>query len=158
MVNHEISKITTLCYLVKDDAVLLTLKKKGFGVGKWNGAGGKVEIGETPLESVTREMREEVGVEIQNPDELGYLEFIWPEEKKEWNQRCYIFSAGDYRGEICESEECRPQWFAFDRIPYEQMWDDDRHWYPEMLAGRPVYKRFYFDASGRLLNAEDIII
>ncbi|MEK7504190.1 MAG: hypothetical protein AAB550_01680 [Patescibacteria group bacterium] len=35
-------KQATLCFLVKDNQILLAMKKRGFGVGKWNGVGGKV--------------------------------------------------------------------------------------------------------------------
>ena len=31
----------------KQKQILLAMKKRGFGVGKWTGAGGKVEDGET---------------------------------------------------------------------------------------------------------------
>ena len=40
-------KISTLCFLVKDNQILLAMKKRGFGEGKWNGVGGKVNPGET---------------------------------------------------------------------------------------------------------------
>ena len=33
----------TICLLRKNDEVLLAMKKRGFGVGKWNGVGGKVK-------------------------------------------------------------------------------------------------------------------
>ena len=36
-------KKTTLCFLLKNDEVLLAMKKRGFGVGKWNGVGGKLK-------------------------------------------------------------------------------------------------------------------
>ncbi len=35
-----------LCFLVKDKRVLLGMKKRGFGVGMWNGIGGKIAKGE----------------------------------------------------------------------------------------------------------------
>ena len=36
-------KQATLCLLVKDNEILLAMKKRGFGVGKWNGVGGKID-------------------------------------------------------------------------------------------------------------------
>ena len=36
-------KLTTLSYFVQDGQVLLAMKKRGFGMGKWNGPGGKVK-------------------------------------------------------------------------------------------------------------------
>ncbi len=47
-------KLYTLVFLVDDDRVLLGMKKRGFGAGKWNGFGGKVEPGETIEEAAIR--------------------------------------------------------------------------------------------------------
>ena len=44
--------------------ILLAMKKRGFGEGKWNGAGGKVETGETIIQAASRELGEETGIEI----------------------------------------------------------------------------------------------
>ena len=41
------SKLYTLIVVKKDDQVLLGFKKRGFGINKWNGFGGKVESGES---------------------------------------------------------------------------------------------------------------
>ena len=49
---------TTLCFPVRSDGkVLLGRKKRGFGVRKWNGFGGKIEGGETFLQCAVRELR-----------------------------------------------------------------------------------------------------
>ncbi len=42
-------KVLTLVYILKDDQILLGMKKRGFGVGKWNGFGGKVKLGEESI-------------------------------------------------------------------------------------------------------------
>lgn len=41
------SKLLTLVLVVQPGRVLLGMKKRGFGAGKWNGFGGKVQPGET---------------------------------------------------------------------------------------------------------------
>lgn len=48
-------KLLTLV-LVRNDVgdILLGLKKRGFGEGKWNGFGGKVEPGETIHQAAAR--------------------------------------------------------------------------------------------------------
>ena len=51
-------KQATLCPLIKDDQILLAMKKRGFGVGKWNGVGGKVEKGEEIIDAAIREIKE----------------------------------------------------------------------------------------------------
>ena len=46
-----------------EDAVLLIKKRKPkWQAGHWNGVGGKIEEGETPLKAINREFREETGV------------------------------------------------------------------------------------------------
>lgn len=47
-------KILTLVMVRKTNAILLGLKKRGFGKGKWNGFGGKVEENETVAEGAVR--------------------------------------------------------------------------------------------------------
>lgn len=48
------SKLLTLVLVVQPGRVLLGMKKRGFGVGKWNGFGGKVQLGETIEEAAKR--------------------------------------------------------------------------------------------------------
>ena len=55
-------KILTLCFIYQHPKVLLGMKKRGFGAGRWNGFGGKVRDGETIEEATKREMKEEVGI------------------------------------------------------------------------------------------------
>lgn len=63
-------KTTSLIYLFNPQGqVLLCAKKKTnwnftAAIGKWNGAGGKVGEGETLLQSVVRELKEETGIEL----------------------------------------------------------------------------------------------
>ena len=56
---------TTLCLLKKDNQILLAMKKRGFGEGKYNGVGGKIEEGETPEEGTIREIEEEFGIKVK---------------------------------------------------------------------------------------------
>ena len=48
------NKVLTSVFIRDSDQVLLGLKKRGFGVGFWNGFGGKVEKGETIEEGARR--------------------------------------------------------------------------------------------------------
>ena len=48
------SKLLTLVMVVQPGKVLLGMKKRGFGEGKWNGFGGKVQSGETIEEAARR--------------------------------------------------------------------------------------------------------
>lgn len=59
--------------------ILLAMKKRGFGEGKWNGAGGKVDPGETIIQAASRELREETGINIipEKMEARGILHFHW---------------------------------------------------------------------------------
>lgn len=48
------NKLLTLVLVVQPGRVLLGMKKRGFGAGKWNGFGGKVQPGETIEEAARR--------------------------------------------------------------------------------------------------------
>jgi 8-oxo-dGTP diphosphatase len=54
----------TICFCVRDGSVLVLRRKHPPNEGKWNGLGGKIEAGETPAESVPREVFEEAGVDV----------------------------------------------------------------------------------------------
>ncbi|HAM37373.1 TPA: hypothetical protein DCP42_01480, partial [Patescibacteria group bacterium] len=53
---------STLCFLIRDDEILLAMKKRGFGKDRWNGVGGKPDGEETILETAIRETQEEIEV------------------------------------------------------------------------------------------------
>ena len=63
-------KHVTLLFLIKDDSqeILLAMKKRGFGEGKFNCTGGKIEEGETIPQAAIREAKEEIGVDIDEKD------------------------------------------------------------------------------------------
>ena len=65
-------KQTTLCFLLNDRGeVLLAMKKRGFGTGKWNGVGGKVQEGEDIAAAALREIKEEIGVTVSQAERLA---------------------------------------------------------------------------------------
>lgn len=47
-------KLSTLCFCLHGDQVLLAMKKRGFGAGKWNGYGGKAAEKEAPRTAAIR--------------------------------------------------------------------------------------------------------
>jgi 8-oxo-dGTP diphosphatase len=118
------------------------MKKRGFGAGKWNGVGGKVEPGETPEEAAIRECREEIGVTPEGLNLMGNLHFA---DLPDTEHYCHVYVATDWKGELSETEEMRPQWFAIKDIPYADMWPDDRLWLPELILGNPFKGSFVIE-------------
>ncbi|MCB1684681.1 MAG: 8-oxo-dGTP diphosphatase [Pseudomonadales bacterium] len=139
--------VGTLAFIVSGDSVLLIRKKRGHGAGKLNGPGGKVEAGETPLAGVIRETEEEVGVRLIRPELLGRFRFV-DLRASQWLG--FAFLARTWEGTPVETDEARPHWFDKRRLPFDEMWEDDRYWLPRLLNGESLTGDFLFD-DGRLL-------
>jgi 8-oxo-dGTP diphosphatase/2-hydroxy-dATP diphosphatase len=138
-------KLLTLTMVLKDERILLGMKKRGFGAGRYNGFGGKVESHESVEEAALRELREEAGIEAHELAQHGILTFTFDSNDDELE--VHIFMARDYTGKEGESEEMAPEWFALSRIPYERMWSDDRIWLPYLLAEKKFIGAFHFDTE-----------
>lgn len=144
-------KILTLLIIHKNNQVLLGMKKRGFGMGKWNGFGGKVEKGESVEDAAKREIFEEAGISVENIEKFGVLEFSW-QGKEQDILEVNIFKAADFSGQPIETEEMKPQWFDIDKIPFEKMWADDKYWLPLFLAGKKFTGNFLFDRHNQIVK------
>lgn len=145
-------KVLTLCIVHQHPRILLGLKKRGFGAGRWNGFGGKVEPGETIEAAARREVKEEAGIEVRDVSKVGHIEFTFEGDPVILD--VHIFRATDFFGEPQESEEMKPAWFSLDNIPFENMWPDDRHWLPLFLAGKKFRGTFLFRGHDTILHHE----
>jgi 8-oxo-dGTP diphosphatase/2-hydroxy-dATP diphosphatase len=145
-------KQLTLGIVCQPPRVLLGMKKRGFGAGRWNGFGGKLQDGESLEESLRREFKEEAGIDIDSVEKRGILEFEFPNSPEVLQVHVYL--ASHFTGEVAESEEMRPQWFAVDAIPFANMWPDDEFWLPLFLAGKKFQGKFWFDENNEILKQE----
>ncbi|XP_054718725.1 oxidized purine nucleoside triphosphate hydrolase-like [Uloborus diversus] len=136
------TKVSSLVLLRKYGSVLLGYKKRGFGAGKWNGFGGKQEQGETMIECARRELMEEAGVAAVDLQKIGYLEFEFIEDPL--IMHVHVFSSSSFTGEPQESEEMLPKWFSEKEIPFQEMWADDKEWFPLFLKGLKFKGYFKF--------------
>jgi 8-oxo-dGTP diphosphatase len=137
----------TLLFVVRDGEILLIRKRRGLGAGKINGPGGRIEDGESPLEAALREVEEEIGVAPLQASERGQLSFQFIDG---YSIHVRVFRAPDCRGEPRETVEAIPLWTKIDRIPYPEMWADDRLWLPLLLQGEHFSGRFIFDGDEML--------
>ena len=150
----------TLCLLMRGEPpkeILLGFKKAGFGAGKYNGFGGKVEPGETIEGAAVREVKEEVGLRVLEGDlePAGCLTFLYP-ARPEWDKVGHVFVVRRWEGEPVESAEMRPAWFRVEEIPFEQMWQGDVHWLPRVLAGERVRGRFMFGEDNETVTEWEV--
>lgn len=147
----RMKKILTLCLVVKGEKILLGMKKRGFGAGRWNGFGGKVEGGESIEEAAKRETFEECGVVITEMEKVGIHEFEFAHDRGNILE-VHVFRVSEWTGELIETEEMRPQWFTTDAIPYDEMWPDDIHWIPVFLTGKKFRTKFLFGQGDSVLE------
>ena len=151
-------KIMTLFLVIKESKILLGMKKRGFGIGKWNGFGGKVNPDETVIEGAKRELFEECQIKPINPKFLGFMIFnLFGDDKRE-THHIHIFLANDYEGEVSETEEMKPSWFDLNNIPYSLMWADDIYWYPLLISGKLFFGKIDFSNMNTMINHEFQII
>lgn len=142
----------TLVIVHQPPRVLLGLKKRGFGEGRWNGFGGKVNPQETIEQAARRELQEEAGIVAGDLKLLGQLDFEFQAQAE--ILAVNIFKVREYQGEPQESEEMTPQWFHIDEIPFRQMWPDDVYWMPLFLKNRQFRGRFVFGQGDKILEQE----
>jgi len=137
--------------------ILLAMKKVRFGAGKYNGTGGGVEAGETPAQAAVREAQEETGVRVELSDlePMGTIEFSF-EGKPDWSRHVYLFRSSVWSGIPTESDEMKPEWFDFDKIPYEKMWIDDKFWLPKIIDGKKIKAKFHFNNDGSAILHQEI--
>jgi mutator protein MutT len=143
---------TTLMLLRKNDEILLAMKKRGFGVGKFNGVGGKLKIGETPEMAMLRETEEEIGVVPSKYEKVGLLDFVEFYKGEKVNIVTHLYTASEWEGEPKESEEMKPQWVGVNEIPYDKMFVDDKYWLPLVLEGKKLDVFFEFDEDWNVIS------
>jgi len=134
----------TLMFVIRDGEILLIEKKRGFGAGKINGPGGKIDPGESPLACAVRETREELGIEVTRARKQGELRFAMSDAP---DIECHVYLAREYSGRPVETPEAVPLWCRLDAIPYDRMWSDDRHWLPLLIDGRGFLGHFVFQGE-----------
>ncbi len=149
-------KVCTLVLLIRDNEILLAMKKRGFGMGLWNGVGGKIKKGETIEQALIRESIEEISVEPTEYTKVAVHDFTFADGVPDMQVHAYL--ATKWQGEPTESEEMAPQWFKQSEIPYDQMWQDDLLWMPLVLRGKKLKTSFAFTKNNELLSANIDII
>ena len=105
MGRTEQVELTTLCLIHKGDRYLLQDRIKA----DWKGftlPGGHVEPGESIVDSVIREMKEETGLTIRNPKLCGIKQF--PIEGGRYI--VFLFRTEEFEGELISSEEGKMHW------------------------------------------------
>ena len=143
----------TLVFVIHAGQILLIRKKRGLGAGKINGPGGKLDPGETFRSCAIREVEEELCVTPLALEERGALSFQFLDG---YGLEVRVFTASGCLGEARETPEAIPLWTPISRLPYDEMWADDRIWLPHLLEGKQIRGRFIYDGDIMLDHAVEI--
>jgi len=145
-------KHATLCYLIKDNKILLAKKVLGIGIGHYNGYGGKIELDETIEQSAIREILEESGVQAKKLTKSGEITYTFPENPG-WDQIVHIFLVTEWNREPIDTDEMKqPTWFNIKDIPFDNMWPADRDWLPELLDGKFIKGKITYGSDKRIIS------
>lgn len=131
--------------------ILLAMKKRGFGKGRWNGVGGKPKANETILQCAKREAYEEIGVRVGKIQKIGMIRFRFKFNPK-FDQNVYFYICERWEKVPSESEEMKPRWFAVNKIPYSKMWPDDKFWMPIALRNKKFSGSILFGENDKILE------
>ncbi len=119
-------KLTTLCYIEKDDKYLMLhriKKTNDVNQDKWIGVGGHFEQGESPEECLLREVKEETGLTLLSYTFRGIVTFV----SDEWGaEYMHLFTATEYTGKMIECDEGELVWVPKSEIGNLKLWEGDK--------------------------------
>ena len=104
-------ELTVLCLIQDGNRLLLQNRVKE----DWKGytfPGGHVEAGESFVDAVVREMKEETGLDILNPRLVGIKQFPIAGGR----YIVLLFKATEFEGTVVSSDEGEMEWIDIDRL------------------------------------------
>lgn len=138
--------ISTACYLVKEDKVLLIKFNKKWGQ-VYAPIGGKMEYGETPTECVIREFKEETCLELKNPKLKGIS--YW---KDSTEGIIFIYVAENFDGDLQESEEGRLEWIDIKELDNIKQFDMNTKFTKYVFEDGMFEGKFILDDNAKVLE------
>ena len=147
-------KLATLCYVIdkKRDATLMinrVKKKNDYHLGKWNGLGGKFEIGESPEECAKREIKEESGLILENLNLKGFITFPLFDGNEDWY--VFLFTSDEFSGNLIDSSEGNLEWISNDKLTTLNLWEGDKYFIPWLFEDKFFSAKFIYK-NGQYIN------
>ncbi|MQN01190.1 MAG: septum formation protein Maf [Lachnospiraceae bacterium] len=147
-------KNTTLCYLTRDDKVLMlhrTKKHNDVNEGKWIGVGGHVESGESKEMCVRREVWEETGLTLKSLKYRGVIDFL-PDKFE--SERMFLYTSDEFAGEMHECDEGDLKWVEKDQVKSLDLWEGDRIFLKYLVEEAPFFHLKLNYQGDKLVSSE----
>lgn len=143
--------IGSLCYILRDGKVLLLKRARPPHVGLWSPPGGKMQVGESPEECVVREIGEETGLQIHQPQLRAIMTVIDIAIPVHW--LLFVFRADDVQGDVLPCEEGELQWIDLDSIDSIPRPVSDARVFPHVMGDAPILQiKFTYDTPEKLVE------
>ncbi len=142
-----------VCYLARNDEFLMAFKTEKIGAGCWNGYGGGIETGETPVMATVREFWEEThpdednGVVIypENLEKIAEIDFHNMKSNGEiFVCKVHFYLTNNWSGEPKDTKTMiNPTWFSKDNLP-KRLMPADLDFLPKILTGKKIKATYYY--------------
>ena len=145
-------RLTTLCYIEKDDRYLMlhrVRKDQDENAGKWIGIGGHLKEDESPEECVRREIREETGLEVRDLKLKGILTFVLP---KWGNELTFLYTAKSESRDVKDCNEGILEWIPIEEVMGLPLWEGDRIFLPLLRKNEFFSLKLVYDEEDHLVD------
>lgn len=147
-------KLTTLCYIEKDDAYLMMhriSKKNDVNKDKWIGVGGHFEAKESPEDCLLREVKEETGLTLTSYRFRGIVTFITDQLKV--TEYMHLYTADGFEGELTSCDEGTLEWVPKKDIYHLNLWKGDIIFHRLLDEDAPFFSLKLVYEGDKLVNA-----
>ncbi|WP_289184170.1 8-oxo-dGTP diphosphatase [uncultured Dubosiella sp.] len=150
---------TTLGYIEHDGKYLMIhriKKKNDINKDKWIGIGGKMEPGETVLDCMKRECKEETGLDWHDPTLRAIITFNFQKDETDslFSELMFLYTGKEFSGELIECDEGELVWIEKDKIKDLPLWTGDLIFLDLMQQDIPLFYLRLDYIGDRLVLAE----
>ncbi len=140
---------STVCYLKKNNKTLMIKFKKKWGQ-VYAPPGGKFESGETPIDCIIREFKEETGLTLINPKLQGIS--YWHDSTE---GMIFVYTAEEYKGELTvTSSEGELKWIKIDDLLLIKQFEQNEKFTPYLFKEELFEGKFLLNDKCEVLEYE----
>ena len=139
MIKSYYMNETVLAYIEKDNSYLMLLrnkKKHDINANKYIGVGGHLEKGETPVDALYREIKEETGLDVISYEYRGLIHFHYDDIY----ELMHLYVVSDFKGELIECNEGTLSWVKRSDIFSLDLWEGDKIFLKKLLNNDPYFE------------------